>query len=158
MKQRMSVVATFNDLDKARAVKVRLEQGGIHARVVDERGFQRIVCLSKPLACDKVLVEAADFDKARQFLRAPDVAENVLKGQVCCLNCGSPDVEYPQFTRRSATTTFFGVLCVLSHLIDNRFYCRDCHYTWPVTETLRRCTNVLNWPSDRRGVVKQERG
>jgi hypothetical protein len=158
MKTKSEVVATFNDLDKAQAAKARLEQTGIKARVVDESRVQRFVYLCKPLACDKVLVDEPDFEKARTFLQTADAQDHILRDEVRCLQCGSPHVEYPQFTRKFVTTTFFGVLFSLLHLIDKAFYCQDCHHTWPAKDHLRRDTDILNWPSHEGGVAKQERG
>jgi len=157
MKSQNEIVATFNDLEKAEAVKIKLEQAGIPARVLDQSKLQRFIYLSKPLACDKVLVNEADYEKARNFLRVSDAQDHILQHEVHCLQCGSPHVDYPQFTRKFITTTFFGVLFALMHLIDRSFYCQDCHYTWQAKDNLRSHTDILNWPTHR-GAVKEERG
>jgi hypothetical protein len=152
------IIATFNDPEKAHAVKTHLERAGIHAEVVDESKVQKFIFMSKPLACDKVVVAEADFDKATAALREADAQSHILSSEVRCLQCSSPNVEYPQFTRNTLLPTSIGVLLACLHLIRKAFYCRDCHYTWAITESLRPRNDVLNWPSERRGLVKQERG
>jgi hypothetical protein len=152
------ILATFNDLDQAQAAKLILDQAGIPTDVVDESKLQRFVFLSKPLACDKVLVAEADFQKGREVLEAADAQDHILRNEVCCLKCRSPRVQYPQFTRNCLTPTFFQVLFSFLHLTQKKFYCLDCHNTWLATESLRPRTDILNWPSKNRGLVKEERG
>jgi hypothetical protein len=150
-------VATFSDMEKAQEVRRRLQEAGIHAEVVDESNLQKFWFLSKPLAADKVVVAEKDFERARKVLQAADEQDHVLQGEVRCPQCGSADVEYPQFTRKFMTTTFVEVLCLL-HVLDKSFYCTKCHHTWPVSEALRPKTDVLNWPLKKDGMVHSERG
>jgi len=149
MKSQNEIVATFSDLDKAQAVKIKLEQAGIPARVLDQSKLQRFIYLSKPLACDKVLVEEANYEKARNFLKVSDAQDHILRDEIHCLQCGSPHVDYPQFTRKFITTTIFGVVGALLHIIDRTFYCQDCHHTWQAKDNLRSHTDILNWPTHR---------
>ncbi|HEY3861983.1 MAG TPA: hypothetical protein VGO59_08850 [Verrucomicrobiae bacterium] len=158
MKPRTEVVATFDDLEKAQAVKVKLEKAGIEANVKDESRMQKFWFLSKPHACEKVLVKESEYTRARQFLLEADQQDGILHGEVHCLQCGSPHIQYPQYTRKFLTTTFFGVIFYWMGLMDKLFYCRDCHCTWPVKELLREPTDILNWPKRHEGGVKQERG
>jgi hypothetical protein len=151
-------VATFNDLDHAQAARADLERAGIEATVVDQSKLQRFIFLSKPLACDKVFVRQSDFAKARQVLQSADEQDHVLRHEVRCIKCGSPHVEYPQYTRKSIITTVFSVAGSLVHLIDKAFYCEDCHFSWPAKDMLRPRTDILNWPVKDAGLVKKERG
>jgi hypothetical protein len=151
------IVATFNDLDEAQHAAIKLEQAGISAKVVDEAMLQRLVFLTKPLACNKVLVEDSEFDKARRILRAADLTDQILRHEIHCLHCGSPGVEYPHFTRNCLMPTFFGILLSALRVTQKKFYCRDCHFVWPATEKLRLRTDILNWPDGQRGIVKEER-
>jgi hypothetical protein len=138
----MTVVATFNDAEKSQPVKDRLEKEGIHAATFDESRLQRFWFLCRPLANHRVCVREEDANKARQFLKTTG---DLLRGQVCCLQCGSPRVEYPQFTRKFISTTAAELFCILG-LMDRKFYCLDCHHTWPPAQQLRRRTDALNWP------------
>jgi ribosomal protein S27AE len=157
MKEKHSTVAAFSDREKAEEVQKRLTEAGIHAELHDESKWQKYWFLSKPLAGEKVEVEEKDFDRAMQVLEAEEVKDHVLCGEVRCPRCGSAEVEYPQFTRKFIMTTFVEVLCFL-HVLDKSFYCGKCHHTWPVSETLRKTTDVLNWPEKDPALVKKERG
>lgn len=157
MRQKQTTVATFNDIEKAEEVKNRLVAAGISAEVYDESKLQKFWFLSKPLAADKVIVDVKDFDKARLALQAADAEDHILQGEVRCPQCGSADIEYPQFTRKFMTTTLVEVLCFL-HVIDKTFYCQKCQHTWPASVDLRQKTDVLNWPAKGDGMVKNEKG
>lgn len=150
-------MATFSDVQKAQVVESRLKQAGISATVDDESKLQRFFFLSNPLASQRVYVDDKDFEKARQFLREADARDHILNGEVRCLQCGSARVDYPQFTRKFMTTTLVELFCLL-RLVDKTFYCEDCHYTWPVTVSLRTKVDLLNWPIPQGGVVRQEKG
>jgi hypothetical protein len=157
MRQKQATVATFSDLEKAQAVQSRLTQAGIPAEVYDESKLQKFWFLSKPLAADKVVVHEKDFDKAREFLQAADARDHVLQGEIRCPQCGSANLEYPQFTRKFMTTTLVEVLCFL-HILDKGFYCHGCHHTWPASHVLDAKTDVLNWPAKNRGLVANDKG
>ena len=155
MRGKKLTVATFNELGPAKAVKSRLENAGIPAKLYDESKLQRLWFFSKPLAVDKVLVRAKDFERARKLLEAADSDEGVLKTEVKCPQCGSPRVDYPQFTRRFITTTLVEVFCLL-RVLDREFYCKNCHYCWKPKEMLRPSTDILNWPEEDHQLVKKE--
>jgi hypothetical protein len=157
MKRSKTTVATFNDLEKAQEVQKRLVEAGIPAEVYDESKLQKFWFLSKPLAADKVVVAEKDFEKARVVLQSADALEHVLQGELRCPQCGSANIEYPQFTRKFMTTTLVEVLCVL-HIIDKQFYCHGCHHTWPASSVLDQETDALNWPAKKRGTVVKEKG
>jgi hypothetical protein len=150
-----SIVATFSDLDKAQEVQHRLTQAGIPAEVHDESKLQKYWFLSKPLGADKVVVDEKEFEKARSVLQAADVKDHVLQGELRCPQCGSADVEYPQFTRKFLTTTLVEVFCFL-HVLDKQFYCKSCQNTWPANSALREETDLLNWPKKEGRLVKKE--
>jgi hypothetical protein len=151
-----SVVATFSDLDKAQEVTNRLAQAGIPAEVHDESKLQKYWFLSRPLAADKVMVDEKDFEKARSVLQAADVQDHVLHGELRCPQCGSANMEYPQFTRKLViTTALLDVLCLL-HILDKEFYCRNCQHTWPASNALKHETDCLNWPKKNGRLVKKE--
>ncbi len=157
MKPGKTIVATFNEAEKAQLVRDALEQAGIRALVDDESRLQRLLFLSKPLASQKVYVADGDFQRARQLLAEANTRDHILNGEIRCLECGSARVEYPQFTRKFMTTTLVELFCLL-RLIDKTFYCEDCHYTWPATVSLRKKVDLLNWPIHHDGLVRQEKG
>jgi len=149
----MIVVATFNDEEKAQPVKDRLEKEGIHAATFDESKLQKFCFLCRPLANHRVCVKQEDANRARQFLKTN---QDLVQGQICCLQCGSPRVEYPQFTRKNITTTLADLACFLG-LKERKFYCLDCHHSWPAADRLRPRTDALNWPDRQHPqLVKKE--
>lgn len=151
-------VATFSDREKAEAVRKQLEEMGVPARVADESILQRFWFVSKPLGAEKVVVEEKDFERAMQALAAAEAKDHqLMQGAIKCPQCGSSNVQYPQFTRKFMTTTMVEVLCLL-HMMDKEFYCEQCHYTWPAKEVLRAKSDILNWPDKDKGLVKKEKG
>jgi hypothetical protein len=155
MKEKQTVVATFSDFEKAQEVRNRLAQAGIPTEVSDESKLQKYWFLSKPLGADKVIVYEKDFDRARSVLQAADAQDHVLQGELRCPQCGSANIEYPQFTRKFITTTLVQVFCFL-HIIGKTFFCKQCQHTWPASVALRHKTDALNWPVKNDDLVKKE--
>jgi hypothetical protein len=93
MKEKLTVVATFSDLEKAQKVGERLAQAGIPSEVADESKLQKYWFFSRPLAADKVIVNEKDFDRARSVLQAADAQDQILCGELRCPQCGSANIE-----------------------------------------------------------------
>jgi len=148
MTGRTAVVATFNEADSAQRVAKRLEEAGFEARVADETKVQKFFYMSKPLANEKVEVPLKDFERARQFLRGVDPQEHLLHNEICCPQCSSPDIEYPQFSRKFVLPAFVEILCFF-HILDKQFYCKNCHFTWSTKVPVPPPLDVLNWRRDR---------
>ncbi|MFN7138751.1 MAG: hypothetical protein ACK4UN_05395, partial [Limisphaerales bacterium] len=123
-------VATFEEKQKAEEVRRRLEEAGIRAEVYDESKIQKFWFLSEPHGAEKVRVDEADFEKAREVLKGMDAKGEPCEGAVRCPNCGSCRVEYPQFTRKFVMPTLVEIFTVLAPGMKRRFYCEDCHNTW----------------------------
>jgi hypothetical protein len=145
----MVTEATFNEPEEAQPLKQRLEAAGIPAEIQDERRLQKYWFMAEPLAGVHLRVDAANFQKARQLLEQWHAADGALCHAIRCPSCHSPRVDFPQFTRRFVTPTIYAVLCAL-HLFERRFYCQECHYTWPLAQKVERPTDVLGWPVSRR--------
>jgi hypothetical protein len=141
----MVTEATFNEPEEAEPLKRRLEAAGIHADIQDERKLQKYWFLSHPLAGVHLRVDSRQFELASQLLREWDAAEGVLRNAIHCPACGSSRVEFPQCTRKFVTPSLYAVLCAL-HLFERRFYCENCHFTWPASEKLPPQTDILGWP------------
>ena len=122
-------VATFNEMERADLVKQKLADAGIKAEVCDERRLQRFFFGTKPQASAKVRVEEEDYERARTILEGVDAQEHVLDGSIACPKCGSPRIEYPQFTRKFAVPMLVEVF-TLTGLGEKKFYCKECQYTW----------------------------
>src|SRR5438552_494269 len=118
-------VATFNELEKAELVRQRLLQAGLHPVIHDESTLQRFWFMSRPSAAEKVEVPKDEFERAEQFLRERDQAEDILHDAVRCPQCKSSRIEYPQFTRKFVLPTL-AELFVLLRIVPREYYCEDC--------------------------------
>ncbi len=126
----MVTIATFNEPAKAKDLKRRFQDAGLHADIHNEAPLQQVAFMSRPQANAKVMVEDADFDRAQRLMveweaSDPDIAAAVIR----CPQCGSSRIEYPQMTRKFMTPALVAVLCALK-IIPKEFYCEDCHFTW----------------------------
>ncbi len=126
----MVTIATFNEPEKAKRLKQRFQESGVRADTHNERYLQGVAFMSKPQASAKVMVEDADFERARDLMiewesNDPEIAAAMIR----CPQCGSSNIEYPQMTRKFLTPAVMGLLCAL-RIIPKEFYCHDCHYTW----------------------------
>ena len=139
-------VASFNEVDKAEALKCRLEEEGIKAEVYDESKWQKFWFLSKSLAGEKVRVDEKDFERAKEVLKGLDASEDVLRDAVKCPECDSPRVEYPRFTRKFITPTLVEIFSTLN-MTEKRFYCEECHHTWSAEPKVPPPkSDILGWP------------
>jgi hypothetical protein len=147
-------LASFNDREKAELLKKRLEEAGIKAHVYDESRRHKYLFLSEALAAEKVEVHEKDFNRARVLLEQLDISEDALHFAVCCPQCHSPRVEYPQsFTRKFTLPALVDIATTKTGLIEKYFYCLDCHYTWPKEERVEPETDILNWPREHKGIL-----
>ena len=126
----MVTIATFNEPAKAKELKARFQQAGLHADVHNEAPLQTVGFMSKPQANAKVLVEDKDFEQAQALMiewesTDPAIAAALIR----CPQCGSSRIEYPQMTRKFLTPGLVVLLCALK-IVPKEFYCQDCHYTW----------------------------
>jgi hypothetical protein len=140
-----AIVATFNDREHAEPVLKHLSEAGLHAAVRDETRWQK-AHLSERLASVKIEVPENEFDAARAALKTCNPCE--LEQAVCCPECGSPDVDYPQVTRKFILPSLHTLLFKLG-IVEKEFYCNTCHATWPVREKLEPERDELNWPIKR---------
>jgi len=148
---KMVTEATFNKPEEAEPLKKRLEAAGIRAEIQDERKLQRYWFMSEPLAGVHLRVDRNQYENASRLLHDWDAAEGVLKNAVHCPACSSSRVEFPQFTRKFVSPGFYAVLCAL-HVFERKFYCEDCHFTWPVQQKIDQPTDLLGWPVKEKAV------
>lgn len=128
-------------------VKQKLADAGINAEVCDERKLQKFFFGSKPKASAKVRVDDEDYERARTILEGVDAEEHVLDGSITCPECGSPRVEYPQFTRKFMVPMLVEVFTHTA-LAEKQYYCKECQYTWcPPSEVKAEPErDELGWP------------
>ena len=137
-------MATFNDRDHAQPVVNRLQQAGFHAQLHDETNWQKHR-LAEKLASVKVQVEENEYETAKERLKEWDATEHWLDQAVCCPECGSPDVDYPQVTRKFIMPSLHALFYRLG-LEEKLFYCNTCQHTWPLRVKVEPERDALNWP------------
>jgi hypothetical protein len=142
MKTHPYPVATFHDFGDARKLKDRLLRTGIPAIIHNEAKLERYWFLSKPLAAVHVEVAQAYYLQARQLIEQWSHAEGILENAVCCLECNSSRVEFPQMSRKSMLPVLMCHILSAMGLLRKKYYCLDCHYTWPQTPR----TESTPWP------------
>jgi transposase-like protein len=126
----MVTIGTFNEPEKAKRLKQRLQEAGIHADVHNERYLQGVAFMSKPQANAKVMVDDADFERAQTLMIEWEASDpEISSAMIRCPQCGSSNIEYPQMTRKFLTPALVMLLCALK-IVPKEFYCQDCHYTW----------------------------
>jgi transposase-like protein len=126
----MVTIATLNEPAKAKRLKQRFREVGVHADIHNERYLQQVAFMSKPQANAKIMVDDKDFERAQSLMieweaSDPDVAVAIIR----CPQCGSSRIEYPQLTRKFITPGLASILLAL-RIIPKEFYCQDCHFTW----------------------------
>lgn len=137
-------MATFNDREHAQPVVDRLQQAGFHAQMHDETQWQRHR-LAEKLASVKVQVEENEYETAKRQLKEWDAKEHWLDQAVCCPECASSDVDYPQVTRKFIMPSLHALFYRLG-LEEKLFYCNTCQHTWPLRVKVEPERDALNWP------------
>jgi hypothetical protein len=123
-------IAVFNERDPAEKLAIRLRETGYEAEVFDESLEQKWHLMQiRPRGHMRVRVPETQRERALQQLQQWS-GDGLLAGAVRCPECGSTQVEYPQFSRR----TIMGALPAIAAaagMIERDYYCEACHYTWP---------------------------
>lgn len=143
----LTKLAAFNEQEPAAALVARLKESGIEASIHDESNQQKWQLWNlKPHAHLHVQVAVEDEPNARKMLTDWAAKEGSSLGAVRCPDCGSFQVEYPQFSRK----TFVGALPAAlapAGLIERTYYCESCHLTWPTEPPKAEPElDILNWP------------
>ena len=141
---RTVTLATFNDRDHAQPVVDRLQQAGFHPTVRDESAWQARH-LAEHLASVKICVDEQEYEPAKDKLKEWDSTEHWLDQAVTCPECHSPDVDYPQVTRKFVLPALHALLYRLG-IEEKQFYCNTCQHTWPTRIKMEPERDALNWP------------
>lgn len=138
-------ILTFNEPGHAEPLCARLADAGILAKIRDQRALQTFWFMSESYAGIHLCVDRADYERAMTLLAEWDAAEHALEHAVHCPECRSSEVEYPQFTRKFVSPSIYALLCKVG-LLEKKFYCTRCHFTWPARERILPKTDLLGWP------------
>jgi Zn finger protein HypA/HybF involved in hydrogenase expression len=143
-------VATFNEMEPALHLQERLDRADIKCTICDESKIERFWFMSEPLAAIHVEVNQVDYLVARRMIEDLHAVEGILKSAVRCPDCHSSRVEFPQLTRKFIMPGFVSVLMAL-RIIPRKFYCLDCHFTWPTVAPVEVPRDILGWPRKPEG-------
>jgi transposase-like protein len=143
-------ILTFNESEHAEAICKQLEQAGLHPVINDERKRQKHWLVTECLACFRVQVDKRECEPAERLLDEwSTLHPEWLREAVHCPECGSSQVEYPQFNRKFTLEPAVYALLTKVGLFEKKFYCHHCHYMWPTIEKLDAHTDILGWPEKR---------
>jgi hypothetical protein len=142
----MSIVS-FDEPQPAEEIAERLRKADFHAEVRDESAEQKWKLFNlHPRAHIQVIVPEQESDRATALLREWRKEEGAMKKAVCCPECGSFRVEYPQFSRRTIVGALPAVLAAAG-VIERDFYCEACHFTWAAEPPKPEPElDTLGWP------------
>lgn len=147
--EQLITVATFNDREPAEHIASRLRDAGFSAEVYDESNEQKWKLFNlKPRAHLRVRVHTSEetdaIAKIEEWKAEPD-----MKQAVHCPECGSSKIEFPQFSRRTIMGALPAALAATG-VIDQEFYCENCHFTWPAEAPKEGAeVDILNWPKGK---------
>ncbi|MEA3187293.1 MAG: hypothetical protein QOD99_1123 [Chthoniobacter sp.] len=150
MLEQLITIATFNSDIPAEELKDRFLDAGLRAEVLDESGTQALFFSTRePRAHMRVRVPKADNDRAKALMAEWSEKESFMREAVRCPQCGSSQIEYPQFSRRTGMAWFFGVLAAIG-VIPRLYFCEDCKFEWPDKEPAKLDLDPLNWPKGQK--------
>ena len=123
-------IASFKYLEPAQSLALRLTAEGFEAISSDDSAEQLLQFINPhPHAQFHTLVPAEKVDAVLLWLKE-HADEHVLKSAIRCPDCGSSQVEYPQFSRKTLMGSVVPAMAAAVGIIDREFYCTVCHFTW----------------------------
>jgi len=142
-------VATFNTREPAEQIASRLRDSGLHGEIYDESNEQKWKLFNlHPRAHMRVRVPAPEVERANAQLSVwRTAADPILAQAVRCPECGSSNIEFPQFSRRTLMGALPAALAATG-ILAQEFYCESCHFTWPAETKPEPDLDILNWPKN----------
>ena len=120
-------VALFAERCKAEGLRRHLEQSSIPAIVRGEGGWVKLWFLTERQSGVRVEVSATAAERVWDLLVDK---ERWLADAICCPECGSFRIDYPQFTEKSLLTNLAMGLISEVGFLEKQYYCEDCHCMW----------------------------
>jgi hypothetical protein len=125
-----ATIATFNSRSEADRLVAHLRQCGIAAETRDDTKAQKYWFMVAPKAGFHVQVPSAAFTAAHKIYSEAPAAE-FRKRSIRCPSCDSALVQYPALAHRSLLPTLFMKVLHGLHIVEPKYYCESCHFTWP---------------------------
>jgi hypothetical protein len=114
-----------------------LHEKGVEAGLDNETADQALRFFTgKAHAQFRVTVPEKDTERAlaalaeMQPLPPERAAECPVTQVIRCPECGSTQIEYPQFSRNTIVGALPSIASSIG-LVEKDFFCRVCNYTWP---------------------------
>jgi len=145
--EQIITVATFNDRAPAERLLARLCEAGFHADLQDESNEQKWTLFNlTPRAHLRVRVHSSEEERALvQLGEWKD--DPVFREAIHCPECGSSQVEFPQFSRKTIVGAVPVAALAAAGVIDQNYFCTSCNFTWPgQTPEPEPELDRLNWP------------
>jgi hypothetical protein len=140
-------ILTFDEAEHAQAALQQLEQAGLHPILDDESKRQKRWLVAEPHAGYHIKVDKAEHRRAEQVLDEwAEAHAALLREALHCRECGSSDIEYPQYNRQFKLEPAVLAMLAKVGLVEKRFYCRHCHYMWALQEKVDAERDILGWP------------
>lgn len=143
-------VATFDDPALAEQLRTQFSQAGLNSILHDESKLERFWFMSEPLAAIHVEVAQPDYLRARRLMSEWEKSTDLLRAAVRCPECQSSCIEFPQITRKFLTPALCHILLTILHIVPRKFYCLDCHFTWPKVPRVEPQLDILGFPVNSR--------
>ena len=131
----MIPIASFENAEHAEKLAGRLCDEGLGAITDNDAGDQLLrFCNPHPHAQWHVLVPPEKFNEALRRLKELGATDPALQFAIRCPDCGSTQIEYPQFSRNTILGALPAAVAAAVGLVERQFYCTACHFTWAPAE------------------------
>ena len=134
-------IASFDHLPPAQMLVRELEEKGIDASIHNETAEQALKFFTAtPHAQFRVTVPVNDVQSALEAFSQvkplpPERAEECpLRQVIRCPDCGSTQVEFPQFSRKTIVGALPAMAAAVG-MVEPEFFCQVCHFTWAPVPT-----------------------
>src|SRR5437588_2231263 len=118
----MVTIGTFNEPEKAKRLKQRLQESGVKADIHNERHLQQMAFMSRPQANAKVMVDDDDFERVQNLMIEWETSDPVVGAVIIrCLHSNFSGLEYSKITRKTIMRTFVMLFCMLG-ILPKKFY------------------------------------
>lgn len=143
-------ILTFDQKEHADAACRQLEAAGLHPVLDDESAKQKRWLVGECHACYHVQVDKSEHPRAQELLGSwGDAHVAILAEAVRCPECGSSEIEYPQYNRQFKLEPAVLAMLATVGLVEKKFYCLHCQYTWPLQEKVDGPRDILGWPKKK---------
>jgi hypothetical protein len=138
MDDKLVTVATFSEPIQAHLASAKLAAEGIEYFIIDENIVSMYWLYSQAVGGVKLQVRENDAEKALQTLRISSQKQDAVAGKIepekqgsdsCCPKCGSGDIQYEKYSKKTFFLTILFLGFPVSYLKDE-CRCNSCGHRW----------------------------